>query len=38
MRRLHMQVELDVSPDIPRVGCGQQDFKVDPQSVLHILH
>jgi Trp operon repressor len=38
MRRLHMQVELDVGPDIARVGCGQQDFKVDPQSVLHILH
>ena len=33
-----MQVELDMSPDIARVCCGQQDFEVDSQSVLHILH
>jgi hypothetical protein len=27
-----------VSPDIARVGSGQQYFEVDPQSALHIFH
>ena len=38
MRCLHVQIELDMSPDIARVCCGQQDFEVHPQPALHILH